>query len=66
MPTKGRSPAYPTLSKAEKKKASERIAVHMGHSDHTPEQAVAIGLREAAPEKYAAFDKKRKGSKGDG
>lgn len=65
MASMKRSIGYPSLSKAEKKKAAERIAVHMGHSDHTPAQAVAIGLREAAPEKYAAFDKKRKGSKGD-
>jgi len=54
------NPEYPSLDPEERKKASERIRLHMGHADHTREQAIAIGLRESAPEKYKSFEAARK------
>lgn len=67
MPKK--SPGYPTLSKAERATASGHIADHMSHLDEHPggrEQAIAIGLRQAAPEKYEKFASRGGGKKKDG
>lgn len=66
MPKK--SPGYPTLSKAERATASGHIAEHMSHLDEHPggrEQAIAIGLRQAAPEKYEKFASRGGGKKKD-
>jgi hypothetical protein len=57
------NPEYPELDEGEQKKAQEAISKHLGHQDHTHDQAVAIGLREAAPEKYKQFDKAHKAGK---
>lgn len=51
------NPAYPTLSGDEQKEASRLIKKHVG--DYPREQAIAIGLRQAAPEKYKSFDASR-------
>ena len=61
-----KSIGFPTLSKDEKAKASERIAHHLDHAEDHPgghEQAIAIGLREAAPEKYDKFKSRGTGPK---
>jgi hypothetical protein len=60
------SPGYPTLSKAERKQASSFIAEHMGHLEKHPggpKQAIAIGLRQAAPGKYDKFASRKSGKK---
>lgn len=51
-------PMYPELDEGERENAGERIDYHYGHLDRHPgggAQATAIGLREAAPEKYEQF-----------
>ena len=51
------NPAYPELSPEERQEAGERIGEHMGHNHPGGrEQAIAIGLRQAAPGKYDEFE----------
>jgi hypothetical protein len=67
--SKKRSPAYPTLSKAERKAATAFITDHLNHvDDHAGGHghAVATGLRQAAPHKYDAWCAKRAKGQGDG
>lgn len=62
---KGMSGAYPKLTKAERRAAGERIAHHhrhLGRHKGGRRQAIAIGIREAAPDKYSRYARRhRKG-----
>jgi hypothetical protein len=51
--------AYPKLTKAEKKQAGEKIGANIREGKPRA-QAIAIGLRQAAPGKYKTFAKKRR------
>lgn len=61
-----KSLGFPTLSSAEKKKAAELIKEHLGHIEKHPgghKQAIAIALRQAAPEKHELFSRRGTGPK---
>lgn len=56
--------AYPKLSKAERKRASTYIGEEVGAGKYPRRQAIAIGLRRAAPAKYKKYERSKGKSKG--